>query len=167
MNQRLLRLSIQAVFLHIVFVSCLRAEDWPTPRHDQRRSGVCRETIDATKLVLKWTWNSSLPPASAWPDAAKWDAYASLEGLQSMRNYDPVMHPIVAKQFVYLPSNSDDTVRCLRLADGSEVWSFTANAPVRIAPTFFENKVYFGSDDGRLYCVQSETGGTAMAKSSC
>ena len=65
----------------------VQAEDWPSLRHDQRRSGVMSENLDVTRLVPKWKWRSPLPLAPAWPDAAKWDAYAMLEG--SSRNRRP------------------------------------------------------------------------------
>ena len=122
----------------------VQADDWPSLRHDQRRSGVTSEPLDAARLVAQWKWQAPLPPAPAWPDAAKWDAYAMLEGLRSMRDYDSVMHPIVVGKRVFLPSNSDDTLRCLDVADGKLLWQFTADAPIRIAPSYHQGVIYFG-----------------------
>lgn len=136
----------------------VEGEDWPTLRHDQRRGGVSAEEIKANKLQLSWSFQLDRPPVSAWPDAAKWDAYAKVDGLRSMRDYDPVLHPIIAVDKVFLPSNVDDTVRCLALSDGTTQWQFTADGPVRIAPTFFGEKIYFGSDDGAVYCVDANDG---------
>jgi outer membrane protein assembly factor BamB len=130
-----------------------RGEDWPTFRHDQRRSGVTGESVDAARLKPAWTWKSALPPSPAWPDAARWDAYAVLDGLKSMRNYDPVYHPVVVGDSVYLPGNSDDTLRCLDIRSGLLSWQFTADAPIRIAPTVHDERIYFGSDDGCVYAV--------------
>lgn len=135
-----------------------QADDWPTFRHDQRRSGVTDESLDAPKLKEAWSWSSALPPTPAWPDAAKWDAYATLEGLRSMRNYDPVFHPAVVGRKVFLPSNADDTVRCFDLETGELDWSFTAEAPVRITPTIYEGQVLFGCDDGSVYALDAATG---------
>lgn len=129
------------------------AEDWLTYRHDQRRSGVTEEAIDAARLSETWRWRTALPPAPAWLDSARWDAYATLDGLRSMRNYDPVNHPIVWGDRVILPATQDDTLRCLDLADGTERWRFTADGPIRIAPTVHGERIYFGSDDGCVYAV--------------
>lgn len=137
----------------LVFFGTASGEDWPTFRHDQRRSGLSGESIDAARLVEAWRWQSAMPPVPAWPDSARWDAYAVLDGLRSMRNYDPVNHPVVLGSRVLLPSTQDDTLRCLDLTDGSERWRFTADAPIRIAPTVFQESLYFGSDDGCVYAV--------------
>lgn len=128
-------------------------EDWPGLRHDQRRSGVTGEQLEVRKLEPRWKWKSALPPSPAWPDAARWDAYATLDGLRSMRNYDPVFHAIVHGQRVFLPSNTDDTLRCLDLESGKEIWRFTADGPIRIAPSFHEDRIFFGCDSGTVYCT--------------
>ena len=135
-----------------------RGEDWPTFRHDQRRSGVTPGNLDASRLKPCWQWRAPQRPSPAWPDAAKWDAYATLDGLRSMRDYDPVSHPIVVGQRLYLPGNADDTVRCLDVADGRELWRLTVDAPVRIAPTHHEGVLYFGADDGLVYAVTADSG---------
>lgn len=133
-------------------------DDWPTYRHDQRRSGVTSEVIEAARLRPVWRWRSALPPSPAWPDAAKWDAYAKLDGLRSMRDYDSVLHPIVVGDRLFLPGNADDTVRCLGVDDGQERWRLTVDAPVRIAPTHHNGVLYFGCDDGAVYACDAETG---------
>lgn len=149
----------------LILATDVNGEDWPTLRHDQKRGGVSAEEFDASKLSLQWSFQMDRPPVSAWPDAAKWDAYAKVDGLRSMRDYDPVLHPIVFKDKVFLPSNVDDTVRCLSLSDGAVQWQFTADGPIRIAPTFFSGRIYFGSDDGAVYCVNADDGSLVWKRS--
>ena len=43
------------------------AEDWPTYRHDNRRSGVTTERL-ATPLAEAWTHTARHAPAAAWPE---------------------------------------------------------------------------------------------------
>lgn len=135
-----------------------RANDWPSFRHDQHRSGGTAEQLPADQLAAAWAWQSAMPPAPAWPDSARWDAYAKLDGLRSMRDYDPVFHPVIVGESVYIASNSDDTLRCLSLVDGSEKWRHTADGPIRVAPTILNQRVYFGCDDGSVRCLDSASG---------
>ncbi len=135
-----------------------RAEDWPTFGHDARRSQVSLESVDFTKLARLWDWQSPQAPLPAWGQPAKGDAFASLRDLASMRNYDPVFHPIAVGDAVYFGSNADDSVRCLDAVSGEQRWQFIAGGPVRIAPTFDAGRIYFGADDGYVYCLSAENG---------
>ncbi|KKK45451.1 hypothetical protein LCGC14_3165450, partial [marine sediment metagenome] len=75
------------------------AADWPTYRHDNRRSGV---TADKVTLPLKEAWKrtSPTPPQPAWEGPAKWDAFAAIRGLASMRDFDPVFFVTAAGGFI-------------------------------------------------------------------
>ena len=150
-------LLVAIVIVHL-FVGPVRSDDWPTFRHDQRRSGVTPERVDATKLVVAWTYRSPQPPRPAWAGPAKWDAYARIRGLRSMREYDPVYHAIVVGDSLFFGSTSDDGVHCLDAKTGEERWVFFTDAPVRVVPTWSEGRLYFGSDDGHAYCVDAKDG---------
>ena len=132
--------------------------DWPTYRHDHRRSAVSPEQPDIDRLCETWQWRSPIEPLSAWPGPARWDAYAGIRGLRAMRNYDPVFHVIAAENAIFFGSNTDDSVRRVNAKTGVVEWTFTADGPVRIAPEYFEERVYFGSDDGYAYCVDATSG---------
>ena len=134
------------------------AGDWPAFRHDYHRSGATTEKIDAKNLQPVWTWRSTVPPQTAWHGPAKWDAYHAKKPLSEMRNYDPVFHPTIVGNRLYFGSSADDAVHCVDAKTGKELWRFTTGAPVRIAPTWYEGKLYFGSDDGYAYCISARTG---------
>ena len=162
-----IRLKPQAISLAKVFGLLLAvvgysseglSDDWLTYRHDPSRSGVSSDALDVRQLSTSWTWQSPLPPASAWSGPAKWDAYAGIRGLRAMRNYDPVFSVIATDSRVYFGSSADDCVRCLDLASGKVLWTFTADGPIRIAPCFSYGKLYFGSDDGNAYCLDANNG---------
>ena len=65
--------------------------------------------------------------------------------------YDQAYHVVVADNGVYFGSSSDDKVYCLDIDTGKEKWSFFAEGPVRLAPSIYNGKIYFGSDDGYVY----------------
>jgi len=134
------------------------AEDWPTYRHDLSRSGATAEQLDAARLVEAWVDRSAEPPAPAWPGPAKWDAYAGIKNLPSMRNFDPCYHVIAAGDAVYFGSNTDDAVHKLDLKTGERLWSFPTGGPIRVAPLLHDGKLYFGSDDGNAYCIDGQSG---------
>ena len=48
------------------------AEDWPTYRHDNARSGHTSQTLAIDRLHEQWVWRSPQPPQTAWAGPAKW-----------------------------------------------------------------------------------------------
>ena len=134
----------------------LQAEDWPTYRHDNRRSGVSSEQLPA-QLKEAWTYNSPAPPQTAWSGPAKWDAFSGNKDLQSMRNFDPAFFVTTAGQDVYFGSSVDNAVHCIDARTGKERWVFFTDSAVRFPPTAANGKLYFGSDDGFAYCIDAKT----------
>lgn len=135
----------------------VQAEDWPTYRHDNRRSGVSSESLNVP-LSLDWQVQSPLPPQPAWTGPAKWDSYANMNNLKPMRNFDPVFYTVVARGRVYFSSSVDHGIHCLDLESGREIWTFFTNGPVRVAPTIAQDRLFSGSDDGQIYCLNPLTG---------
>ena len=135
-----------------------RADDWPTWQHDLRRTGYTEDDVDVDRLAQMWVWKSPHPPQPAWAGPAKWDAYARVRGLPSMRSYDLVFHLTTVGDQLFFSSSTDDSVHALDVATGNEGWVFTTDAPVRIAPAYWNGRLYFGSDDGFAYCVDATTG---------
>ena len=148
--------ALSLVFANVILPS--HGDDWPVYQHDNRRSGTSGENLPATQLSEYWAYHSPNAPHQAWHGPAKWDAYAGIRGLKSMRNYDPVFHATVAGQSLFFASSSDDSVHCMDTRSAVEKWVFVTDGPVRIAPTYSDGRVYFGSDDGYAYCVDAESG---------
>ena len=134
----------------------LPAEDWPTYRHDSRRSGV---TEEALTFPLKPAWqHRGGTPRQAWSGPAKWDAFSANNGLQSMRNFDPCYFVTVAGGLVYYGSSHDNAIHALEIATGRESWVYFAEAPVRLPPTIHDGRAFAGSDDGFLYALDAREG---------
>ena len=134
------------------------AAEWPTYRGDARRTGYSTDAWDGVAAENVWTFQSAQRPQPAWPGPARWDSWANVRGLGAMRNYDPCFHVVVAGGRLFFGSSADDSVHCLDAGSGEEQWTFTTDGPVRIAPTIAEGRAYFGSDDGRAYCVNAVDG---------
>jgi len=149
--------TILVACLLIAVCPAVKAEDWPTYRHDNRRSSVTEERL-AVPLQKLWEHVANEYPQPAWAGAAKWDSYAGISNLRSMRDFDPVFHVTAAQGCIFFGSSADDAVHCLDLATGRENWAYFTDGPVRLPPSFDNGKLYFGSDDGCAYCIRSESG---------
>lgn len=147
---------LNSVFTFLVLGTVCSAQSWPTYRHDNRRSGVSPTSL---QLPLSEAWSHhGGPPQQAWTGPAKWDAYSSNEGLQSMRNFDPCYFTTAAHDLIYYGSSADNAVHCLKASTGELQWQHFTNSSVRFPPTIVGAKAWFGSDDGFVYCADALTG---------
>jgi len=125
-----------------------RAGDWPSYRHDATHSGVSSESL-GDNLSLQWTYVPLHPPDPAWP--------APAEEMPRM-HVDNAFHVAVAEGRVFFGSSVTNEVTALDAASGSIAWSFFTEGPVRFAPTICNGRVYVGSDDGCVYCLNAGDG---------
>lgn len=135
----------------------LLATDWPTYRADYSRSGVSADPVPGA-VVEAWTWQSPHAPRPAWQGEAKWDGWNKVFDMKPRQIFDRAFHVVVSGGKVYFGSSTDDQVRCLDAATGRVLWTFHSEGPVRLAPTIREGRLYFGSDDGCVYCLKADSG---------
>ena len=144
------------ILLILFIFSCsLLSEDWPTYMKDYRRSGVSKSQL-SSQMKHKWTIKSKGTPQTAWSNPAKWDAYSGNDKLQSLRNFDPAFFVSGTGSDMYYGSSLDNAVHCVDINTSKEKWVFFTNGPVRFPPTIYKGKLYFGSDDGFVYCISTE-----------
>ncbi len=135
--------------------SHLFALDWPTYQHDYQRSGLTLESLELP-LTLTWT-HQAKAPAPAWTDPPKADYYTSApqQPLKPRLAFDRAHHVAVVGGHLYFGSSVEHTINCLNTDTGTTNWSFFTDGPVRMSPTVQDGKVYAGSDDGTVYCLNS------------
>ena len=124
------------------------AEEWSTYRHDNNRSGVTDELL-IPPLSLRWTFEPAHAPKAAWMKPA--------EELQRM-HFDSAYHVTAANGMVYFGSSVDNKVYAVSAETGEVVWTFFTEGPVRFAPSIRKDRIYFGSDDGYVYCLRAKDG---------
>ncbi len=96
--------------------------------------------------VLHLRWVRDLPPPRpAWPDQPKMP-------------FDVAPKPATAGNAVIVPSTVTDGVTAFDAEDGHQLWSFTTDGPVRLAPAVWNDRVFVASDDGYLYCLDAAGG---------
>ncbi len=127
----------------VLFPILAAAADWPTWRHDVTRSGASSEQLPQ-ELHLRW-WRELPPQQVAWPNEPR---------LQ----FDAAAEPVVLGKTLFIGSSCDGSVRAFDTGSGEARWTFFTEGPVRCAPVVWEGKVYAGSDDGYLYCLDAATG---------
>ncbi|MCB1079069.1 MAG: PQQ-binding-like beta-propeller repeat protein, partial [Verrucomicrobiae bacterium] len=133
----------------------LKGEDWPTYLRDNHRVGATSESL-GLPLSARWSIAAPTIPRSAWPGPDG----RTMEGhrLRDRNTYDDAFHVAVVKGRLYFGSSVDDQMRCIDLETGKLLWTFLTEGPIRLAPTVFQERVYFGADDGLVYCVGAADG---------
>jgi outer membrane protein assembly factor BamB len=105
------------------------AKDWPTYRHDAKRSGSSDQPL--------------------LPDLAKaWEV--KLGG--------PLSALTIAGGKVFVAQVDAHTVHALDHATGLPKWHFIAGGRVDSPPTYWKGRVYFGGKDGVVYCLRASDG---------
>jgi outer membrane protein assembly factor BamB/SAM-dependent methyltransferase len=103
--------------------------DWPTYRCDNGRSGCVASPV-ADRPALAWSRDLS----------GKLSAPTSADGRVFVSDVD--------RHIVY----------ALDLATGEELWSYVAGGRVDSPPTHWQGRVYFGSSDGSIECLDASDG---------
>ncbi|MBG86689.1 MAG: hypothetical protein CMO80_07290 [Verrucomicrobiales bacterium] len=151
-------------FARVLGLCCLLnlsvlAEDWPTYRHDHRRSGLTSENLDIANLKQAWVHRSAHVPQMAFSGPAPRDFYNRPDtDLKPRMDFDRVFNVAVVDERVYFGSSTEDAIYCLDGKTGKVVWVYITEGPVRLAPTCVDGRVYAGSDDGHVYSLDGANG---------
>lgn len=154
-------------FLHVRFClaailavhACaqVRAEDWPTYRHDRLLSGVTNEKL---QLPLENIWQFRARHATQAPKDTPYRL--GWEGIFGDNKPLPELMiatlPISAAGDSVFFTTTDGRAVCLDAATGKTRWEFVGAASMNCTPTVDEGKVYVGNDDGYVYCLDAVSG---------
>ncbi|MCD6566949.1 MAG: PQQ-binding-like beta-propeller repeat protein, partial [Bacteroidales bacterium] len=146
-----IKFGILCVLLLIFYSGCTRKDNeqgWNTYRYDGARTGVTTEELPSS-LSLTWTYTPTHPPKPVWSLPA--------EEMPRM-HFDNTYYVSAADGLAYFGSSTDNKVYALDISTGIEKWTFFSEGPVRFSPTVYKNRVYFGSDDGYVYCLKAKSG---------
>src|SRR5204863_8509333 len=65
--------------------------------------------------------------------------------------------PVVTAGLV-IASGTDGAIRALDAADGKPRWTAYTGGPLKYPPALADGRVYAGSGDGWVYCIEAPTG---------
>jgi outer membrane protein assembly factor BamB len=103
--------------------------DWPTYRHDTRRSGAAGCEVPA-KVSPRW----------------------------SVQLHGRLTPPVVSGDQLYVAAIDEHTLFALDKEDGRSRWQFTAAGRIDSPPTAVGELVLFGCADGQVYCLRASDG---------
>jgi outer membrane protein assembly factor BamB len=154
---------------------------WPMFHHDPAHTGVADPGPAPTKLGLKWKFNANGPIVSS-PSIAYNRVYfgsydhnlycVDAETGNLIWRYETGWRirssPAVVDGKVYLGPD-DGSVYCLDADTGTLIWKSTFHteilktviqpiAQIRSSPAVVDGRVYVGSLNSRVYCLDAETG---------
>ena len=144
LRSKLFHVISLGLFVLGLLVEC-SAADWPQWRYDARRSARSPEVLP-DRLHLQWQRDYKPLKPAFW------------QVRQERVQFDLGYEPVVAGKTLLIGSSWNDRVTALDTETGNERWRFYADGPVRLAPAVWQDKVYFASDDGCLYCLDVERG---------
>ncbi|MDT8302135.1 MAG: PQQ-binding-like beta-propeller repeat protein, partial [Sedimentisphaerales bacterium] len=150
-----MRMSMSIVILLTANVSL--GDDWPTYNHDNARSGITSEQLPQA-LSECWRFQCNHAPEPAWPPPAAQDFWHNHNQLRATVIYDRAFHTVAVRDAVYFASSADFSVYALEAKTGKVRWVFFTGGPVRLAPVVAGSKLYVGSDDGCVYCLDTDNG---------
>jgi len=105
------------------------ADDWPTYRHDSRRTGATACEV-APQLAERW----------------------------QVRLRGPLTPPVVCGNRLYVAARDEHTLHAFDTDDGRRLWRFTAAGRIDSPPTVHGRLVLFGCADGSVYCLRASDG---------
>lgn len=132
--------------------------DWPTHLRDNGRTGMVPEAVLNWPLSLRWSHKTRHAPSPAWPPPALQNFWHKKTDLKARITFDRANPLIAVGDAVYMASSVTDSVDCLDMATGETRWRAFAEGPIRLAPTYHDGRILFGSDDGNVYCVRASDG---------
>jgi outer membrane protein assembly factor BamB len=149
---RLLAASWTLIF--ILATSSLQA-DWPSFLHGNARTGATTDSLPV-ELAPAWVYNAPASPQRAFAGPR----LDPIEGKQMRHriDFDGALQPVMVDGRVYFGSSVDHNVYCIDGLSGKRNWVFQTEGPVRLAPTIWQDRVYFGADDGYVYCLAAKDG---------
>jgi outer membrane protein assembly factor BamB len=131
-----------------------QAGDWPVYLLNNQHNAVTDVKLP-TPLVEVWTKPLAYPPQPAWPPPARRATGNSPYSQDSSAIHENACQIVVAGKSFYYPSPANHALYCADVETGQTRWRFFAEAPIRHAPTLWQGKIYFGADDGYVYCLDN------------
>ncbi len=146
MHRMALSLTVVLILLTSSTAGVLSAsvDDWPMFHHDAQHTGYSPSKAPKTPNVM---WNASVGPfVSSSPAFGKGRLYiGSTDGKMYIFDADPSEG--TEEGIIDSPGSTSDLIL-----------NFSAGGPIYSSPVWDNGRLYFGSSDGKVYCIYSSIG---------
>jgi outer membrane protein assembly factor BamB len=151
--------TVTRTILLVAALACgpaVRAETpWAAYLGGNDRAGSTPAALPAD-LDLAWVYRSRTKPVKAWagPRTEPIEGHVMLDRVV----FDAAPQVTIADGRVYFGSTVDHRLHCLDAATGAPLWNVLTDGPIRLAPALAHGRVYVGSDDGQVSCLDARDG---------
>jgi len=130
--------------------------DWLCYMGNESRSGVSLQGV-TTGAAPSWTFSMSPPVPGFKP------VFGDVMGQQKgnpefCSRFDFASAMVISGEKAYFGASTEESLYCVNVSDGKIQWVHRSEGAVRLSPTILGDKIYFGSDDGKVYCLDKNTG---------
>ena len=136
------------------------AADWTSYLNGRERAGATTAVL-VPDLHPAWTYRTPAIPQKAWSGPRD----APIEGhkMRHRVDFDASLQVVFRGDRAWFGSTVDNNLYCVNADTGKPLWVFPTDGAIRLAPSLAHGNVYFGSDDGFVYCLK-ETDGAVVWK---
>ena len=106
--------------------ACAAADDWPTFRHDNARSGCTADAV-APPLHLRWAFRQAYPPQRVWSGPRDEAVEGNWE--KDRVAFDAANQVAVVGDSVFMASSGDSKLYCLDAQTGAVRWALHRRRP--------------------------------------
>jgi outer membrane protein assembly factor BamB len=131
------------------------SDDWPTYRHDNRRSGA---TELAGPRELTQLWQQAVVAMQDHEKASASQETLTLSDEWAHKNGGRLTAPVVAGGSLFIAAPDRHQLLSLDAASGAARWQFTTAARIDCPPTINQGLCLFGCRDGWVYCLDAADG---------
>lgn len=158
---RVLAIALLAICCQLLQRPLCSATDWLTYLGGNERAGFVSTTL-TSDLNPAWIYRSPSKPEKAWSGSRT----TPIEGhvMLPRVTFDASPQMIIVGDKLYFGSTVDHSMHCVNADSGQPLWSFYTDGPIRLAPTIAHENIYFGSDDGFVYCLAANNGSLVWKK---